>query len=71
MSYTKINFKNKKALKNYLAAGQGVRCFNPGLGEDLSKFTGRVFLEGPHYPEPHRWYATAQMVNGLVTSVKK
>lgn len=30
---------------------------------------GRVTLEGPHYPEPHRWYATAILQNGEVVKV--
>jgi hypothetical protein len=30
---------------------------------------GIVYLEGPHYPEPHRWYAKATLVNGEVVKV--
>lgn len=47
-----------------------VRCFQPGLGHDLSDFTGKVCLEGPHYPKPHSWYAEAELVNGVVVKVK-
>lgn len=47
-----------------------VRCYNPGNGPDLSNFTGRVYLEGPHYPEPHRWYAQAELVDGIVVKVQ-
>ena len=58
MAYTVINFKSKKALKDRLAdpknEQQPVRCYQPGLGPDLSNFTGRVCLEGPHYPEAHK-----------------
>lgn len=81
MSYTVINFKTKKALKEAVANhakqprvnGEGfypVRCFNPGLGGDLSNHTGTVYLEGPHYPKPHTWYAQAEMVDGIVIKVK-
>lgn len=69
MSYTSKNFKSKKELKTVVAAGEAVRVFNPGLGPDLSHFTGTVYLEGPHYPQPHKWYATAQVVDGLVKKV--
>lgn len=70
MSYTEINFKSKKELKQAVAAGEQIRCFQPGLGPDLSNFTGKVYLEGPHYPKPHSWYATAILVDGVVKSVK-
>lgn len=77
MSYTVINFKTKKALKEAVAlyhahkelAKQPVRCYNPGLGPDLSNFTGTVYLEGPHYPEPHKWYAQAELKDGVVVKV--
>jgi hypothetical protein len=29
-----------------------------------------VAVEGPHYPEPHRWYAEVQVTDGRITSVK-
>jgi hypothetical protein len=83
MSYTVINFKTKKALKEAVAkynevterdhhpfSTLAVRCFNPGLGGDLSNFTGKVYLEGPHYPKPHTWYAEAELVDGVVIKVK-
>jgi len=70
MAYTNINFKSKKALKESIAANVAVEVYNPGLGGDLSNFTGTVFLEGPHYPEAHKWYAEAAVVNGLVKKVK-
>lgn len=31
---------------------------------------GTTTLEGPHYPEPHRWYASAEVSNGTVIKVK-
>ena len=69
MAYTEENFKSKKALKESVASGNDVRCFQPGLGPDLSNFTGRVSLEGPHYPKPHSWYASADLVDGKVVKV--
>lgn len=85
MSYTVYNFKTKKALKqavtHYLEdkaqdknSGEiklyPVRCYNPGVGPDLSNFTGAVYLEGPHYPQPHKWYAQGEMKDGVLIKVK-
>lgn len=76
MSYTIINFKTKKTLKEVVAEqialnhANPVRCYNPGLGPDLSNFTGNVSLEGPHYPKPHTWYAEGEMKDGVLVKVK-
>lgn len=71
MSYTITNFRTKKALKEAVKDGfKLVRCYNPGLGPDLSNFTGIVYIEGPHYPEPHRWYAQGEMKDGVLIKVK-
>lgn len=70
MSYCTTNFKTKKALKQALTDGQQLACFNPGLGGPLTNFTGTVYLEGPHYPAPHSWYAVAQLVNGIIVKIK-
>jgi hypothetical protein len=70
MSYTVKNFKSKKELKQAVADGTPVRCYQPGLGPDLTRYTGTVYLEGPHYPQPPKWYAQAELVDGLVVKVK-
>lgn len=81
MAYTVTNFRTKKELKEAVKFWDGivmkdtnmiyaVRRFNPGLGPDLSNYTGKVCLEGPHWPKPHSWYATAELVNGIVVKVK-
>ena len=76
MSYTVTNFKTKKALKEavdyYKSQSQGpaVRCLQPGLGPDLSNFTGKVYLEGPHYPAAHTWYAEGELKDGVLIKVK-
>ena len=66
--YTITNFKTKKALKDAVAAGQSVRLFAPGLGTPVTN--GTEYVEGPHYPKPHSWYATVTMKDGIVTAVK-
>lgn len=67
--YTTINFKSKKALKEAVAAGQKVGIFQPGPFGGNEPANGKVCLEGPHYPEPHKWYATATIENGYVVKV--
>jgi hypothetical protein len=68
MAYTSPDFKSKKALKDWLAAGKPVEVFQPGLG--TVPVNGRIALEGPHYPKPHTWYAEATMVDGKLAKVK-
>lgn len=67
-TYVDPNFKSKKALKDHLAAGKPVFLFKPGLG--TLPENGTVYLEGPHYPEPHRWYAVGTVENGKLVKVK-
>jgi hypothetical protein len=67
--YTVKNYKTKKALKEDVAAGIEVEVYQPGpFGPDVRD--GQAALEGPHYPEPHRWYASAVIKDGKVVSVK-
>lgn len=65
--YVTPNYKTKKALKEALAEGKNVDVFQPGLG--TVPRDGRVSLEGPHFPEPHRWYATGEMKDGILVKV--
>lgn len=72
--YTVTNFPTKKALKEAVQAykkepnAQPVRLFSPGIG--APKENGIEFVEGPHYPQPHSWYAQVFVKNGIVISVK-
>lgn len=66
--YVSPNFKTKKALKQAVAEGKTVTVFSPGLG--LPNENGVEYIEGPHYPEPHRWYAEVVVENGIVVKVK-
>lgn len=68
MAYVRPNFKTKKALRLALADGKAVSVFQPGLG--TVPVDGTISLEGPHYPEPHRWYAVGTMREGKLVSVK-
>lgn len=68
MAYVRPNFKTKKALKEALKRGDDITVFEPGLG--TVPRDGVVYLEGPHYPQPHTWYAEGRMVDGKLTRVK-
>jgi hypothetical protein len=67
--YTVTNYRTKRALVDAVKSGERVETFQPG-GFFPAKTEGRVSLEGPHYPEPHKWYATATLSDGIVTTVK-
>ena len=67
--YTTINFKTKKALKEALAAGAQVTYYQPGPFSGGEPKDGTVYLEGPHYPAPHTWYAKAIVKDGIVVKV--
>lgn len=66
--YTTKNYKSKKDLKADLASGKAIPFYNPGVGSTPTD--GTVFLEGPHYPEPHKWYAEAVVKDGKIVKVK-
>lgn len=72
--YAEINFQTKKALKEAVAAGRKIGTFQPGPFPPTRPPEGKtttVTLEGPHYPQPHSWYATATIDhNGIIIKVK-
>ena len=69
--YCEMNFKTKKALKAAVAKGEPVRVFQPNnVFGNPTPPEGSVSLEGPHYPKPHTWYASATLKDGKVVSVK-
>lgn len=68
MAYVSPNVRTKKELKALLADGKQVDVYQPGLGTVPQN--GMVFLEGPHYPEPHKWYAQGEMKDGKLVKVK-
>jgi hypothetical protein len=66
--YSEKNFKTKKEFKEAVARGEQIRLFAPGLG--TPKENGIEFVEGPHYPAPHTWYAQVEMKDSIVIKVK-
>jgi len=67
--YVSPNFKTRKALVEAVKAGQHVSIFSPGPFP--CKQNGTEYVEGPHYPEPHKWYAKVDVVDGRVIKVHK
>ena len=68
--YTSRNFKSKKQLKEAVKSGEQVTVYQPGPFGGNETTNGTVFLEGPHYPAPHTWYAQATLKDGYIISVK-
>lgn len=65
--YTSINFKTKRALKDAVKRGNKLSVYQPGPFP--AQTDGEISLEGPHYPDPHTWYASATIENGVITKV--
>ena len=63
--YTVTNFSSKAALKRAVADGEQVQTWQPG-GMFAPTTDGQIALEGPHYPAPHSWYASARVVDGVI-----
>ena len=67
MAYVSPNFKSKKQLREAVAARKPVTVFSPGpfgCAKD-----GKVSVEGPHFPQPHRWYGSVIVEKGRVVKV--
>ena len=69
MAYTTTNYKTKKALKEDFAAGRQIAVYQPGPFGPVVR-DGSVSIEGPHYPEPHRWYASVEVKDSIITKIK-
>ena len=69
MVYTNENFKTKKALREAVLRDD-VPVYQPGpFGPKVHD--GTVYIEGPHYPQPHQWYAAVTVVNGVIPKGSK
>lgn len=71
--YTSKNFKTKKDLKEAVLNGKTITVYDPGQGmggEAPPPVNGRAAVAGPHYPEPHRWYAEVTLKDGVIVGVK-
>ncbi len=71
MAYVYPNYPSKAALSRAIKAGLDTitACENTPAGQEPIQ-EGSCVLEGPHWPEPHRWYGQAVVKEGRVVSVK-
>ena len=65
--YCMPNFTFKRELKAAVKEGDIVSIYSPGPFPPEQD--GVEYLEGPHYPKPHSWYAKVQVVEGRVVKV--
>ena len=70
----RVNYWNQRGLK-YEDVGAGERFtpityYQPGPFGGNEPRNGRIYVEGPHYPEPHRWYAQCDVEDGKIVRVK-
>jgi hypothetical protein len=66
--YVSPNYRTKKALKEAVAQGKTVHVYSPGpfpCPQD-----GWICVEGPHFPEAHKWYGNVLVADGKVKEVK-
>jgi hypothetical protein len=66
--YTLTNYKTKKALREAFNAGKRIACYQPG-GLFPGTVNGSCALEGPHYPAPHSWYASADLKDACIVKL--
>lgn len=78
--YTHENYPTKKALRAAVKAqatgGPKVTFYQPGpFGGNETQGTpgtsqyGVFNIEGPHFPQPHKWYASCVVENGVIVKV--
>lgn len=67
--YVSPNFKSRKELVEAVKAGKHVTVFSPGPFPATND--GWNHVEGPHYPQPHKWYGTVRCEGGVVKEVGK
>ena len=68
--YTHENFRTKKELKTAVAEGRKITYYQPGPFGDNEPKDGKIYIEGPHYPQPHKWYAECTVKDGFIVKVR-
>lgn len=72
MAYTRTNYATGKAVREAVREqGPGkVQVYQPGpFGPDVPD--GDTVIEGPHYPQPHRFYLRVTVKDGAIEKVHK
>jgi hypothetical protein len=57
-------------LTDFLPKPRPVTYYQPGPFGGNEPANGTFCCEGPHYPEPHKWYATCTAKDGVIVKVK-
>lgn len=68
MAYVRTNYRTKKEFLAAVKSGIQLEVFNPSGMFPVND--GNNTVEGPHYPEPHRWYSQVVVENGYVVKAK-
>jgi hypothetical protein len=68
--YTTVNFKTKKSLREAVQRGERVGYYQPGPFGGNEPSDGTIYLEGPHYPAAHSWYASATVADDIIVKVR-
>lgn len=69
-AYLYPNLKSKTAFKKAIADGQSITAWENTPWGQKPVTDGTCTFEGPHYPEPHRFYGQAQVKDGIVVKVR-
>lgn len=68
MAYTDRNFQTKKQMVEYFLTGREVSVYQPGpYGPEVRD--GAAVVEGPHFPQPHRFYVKVMVRDGVVVAM--
>lgn len=70
MAYTDRNFKTKKELVTAFKSGDQISVFQPGGFVSANVPDGNTVIEGPHYPQPHRFYVSVVVKDGVIVKVR-
>lgn len=70
MSYVNPDYKTKREFLAAVKAHAGLlETFNPS-GMFPTPQNGADVVEGPHYPQPHRWYSAVVVKDGFVVKAR-
>ena len=69
MAYVDPDYKTKKLFIEAVRSGTQHSTYNPS-GMFPTTQNGNDVVEGPHYPRPHKWYASVVVKDGVVISAK-
>ena len=69
MSYIYPNFKTKKAAIDAIKRGERITCKSNTPWGQAEITNGTESIEGPHFPEAHKWYGIATIQAGRVVKL--